>query len=178
MSESLRPFRLATLMEAVKVAELRYLEARVGGMNNATTYQSDFVEVMSRDVGGILAEMVVGRKFSRTFLPAINTFHNQADVGEDIEVRSTPHLNGSLILRDNDDPGRRYVLVICDPMAGFEVKGWCYGIEAMTDEWHMKGEGRPHWRYKGPLRSFSTLTLERPKDAPTNAETASAEYSW
>jgi hypothetical protein len=83
-----------------------------------------------------------------------------------------------LILRDNDDPGRRYVLVICDPMAGFEVKGWCYGIEAMTNEWHMKGEGRPHWRYKGPLRAFSTLTLERPKDAPTNAETASAEYSW
>jgi hypothetical protein len=83
-----------------------------------------------------------------------------------------------LILRDNDDPGRRYVLVICDPMTGFEVKGWCYGIEAMTDKWHMKDEGRPHWRYKGPLRDFSTLTLERPKDAPTSAETASAEYSW
>jgi hypothetical protein len=37
---SLRPFRLATILEAIKVAELRYLEARVGGMNNATTYQS------------------------------------------------------------------------------------------------------------------------------------------
>jgi hypothetical protein len=175
---SLRPFRLATILEAIKVAELRYLEARVGGMNNATTYQSDYVEVMSRDVGGILAELVVGRKFDRSFLPTVNTFHKQADVGGDIEVRSTPHLNGSLILRDNDDPARRYVLVICDPMQGFEVKGWAWGHEAKTDEWHMKGEGRPHWRYKGPLRAFSTLTLERPKDAPTNAETASAEYSW
>lgn len=170
---NLRPFRLATLMEAVKVAELRYLEARVGGMNNATTYQSDFVEVMSRDVGGILAELVIGRRFDRTFLPAINTFHKQADVGEDIEVRSTPHLNGSLILRDNDDPGRRYVLVICDPMQGFAVRGWCYGVEAMTDESHKTDEGRPHWRYKGRLRAFSTLTLARPKDAPT-----SAEYVW
>jgi hypothetical protein len=159
---SLRPFRLATIMEAVKVAELRYLEARVGGMDNATTYQSDFVEVMSRDVGGILAELVVGRKFSSTFLPAINTFHKQADVGEDIEVRSTPHLNGSLILRDNDDPARRYVLVICDPMQGFAVRGWCYGYEAMTQEWHKTDEGRPHWRYKGPLRHCDTLTLERP----------------
>jgi hypothetical protein len=53
-------------------------------------------------------------------------------------------------------------LVICDPMQGFEVKGWCYGIEAMTPEWHMTGEGRPHWRYKGRLRPFSTLTLEPP----------------
>jgi hypothetical protein len=159
---SLRPFRLTTIMEAIKVAELRYLEARVGGMNNATTYQSDFVEVMSRDVGGILAELVVGRKFDRSFLPTVNTFHKQADVGEDIEVRSTPHLNGSLILRDNDDPARRYVLVICDPMLGFAVKGWCYGIEAMTPEWHMTSEGRPHWRYKGRLRPWNTLTLEPP----------------
>jgi len=175
---TLRPFRLTTIMEAIKIAELRWLEARAIGMNSATTYHSDFCEIMGRDITGILGEMVVGRRFDKTYLPAINTFHNQADVGEDIEVRSTPHPNGSLILRDNDDPGRRYVLVICDPMAGFEVKGWCYGIEAMTDEWHMRGEGRPHWRYKGPLRAFSTLTLERPKDAPTNAETASAEYSW
>ena len=169
---SLRPFRLATILEAVKVAELRYLEARVGGMNNATTYQSDFVEVMSRDIGGILAELVVGRKFDRTYLPAMNTFHKQADVGEDIEVRSTPHLNGSLILRDNDDPGRRYVLVICDPMQGFAVRGWCYGYEAMTEEWHKNDEGRPHWRYRGPLRPWETLTLERPKDAQMQPEYA------
>ena len=162
---SLRPFRLATILEAVKVAELRYLEARVGGMNNATTYHSEYVEVMSRDVGGILAEMVVGRKFSRTFLPAVNTFHAQADVGEDIEVRSTPHLNGSLILRDNDDPARRYVLVICDPMLGFSVRGWCYGYEARTDEWAKTDEGRPHWRYKGSLRPWETLTLARPAEA-------------
>jgi hypothetical protein len=168
-----RPFRLTTIMEAVKVAELRYLEARVGGMNNATTYQSDFVEVMSRDVGGILAEMVVGRKFSRTFLPAINTFHAQADVGEDIEVRSTPHHNGALIVRDNDDPARRYVLVVVDPMRGFAVRGWCYGYEARKDEWHKKGQGREAWWYRGPLRAWETLTLERPEDAQLQPE-----YAW
>jgi hypothetical protein len=128
---------------------------------------------MSRDVGGILAELVVGRKFSRTFLPAINTFHNQADVGEDIEVRSTPHLNGSLILRDNDDPGRRYVLVVVDPMRGFAVRGWIYGYEATKDEWHKKGEGRAAWWYRGPLRAWETLTLERPKDAAMQPE-----YAW
>jgi hypothetical protein len=175
---TLRPFRLTTLLEAAKVAELRWLEARAIGLNSATTYHSDYCEIMGRDITGILGEMVVGRRFDKTYLPAVNTFHGKADVGEDIEVRATEHLNGSLIVRDNDDPARRYVLVICDPMQGFEVKGWCYGYEAMTDEWHMKGEGRPHWRYKGPLRPWETLTLERPKDAPINAETASAEYSW
>lgn len=170
---TLRPFRLATIMEAVKVAELRFLEARVGGMNNATTYQSDFMEIMSRDIGGILAEMVVGRRFNRHYLPAINTFHGQADVGEDIEVRSTQHSNGSLIIRDNDDPARRYVLVIVDPMAGFEVRGWVYGYEATRDEWLKKGEGRTAWWYRGPMRAWETLTLERPKDAALQPE-----YVW
>jgi hypothetical protein len=175
---TLRPFRLTTLLEAAKVAELRWLEARAIGMNSATTYHSDYCEIMGRDITGILGEMVVGRRFDKAYLPAINTFHGKADVGEDIEVRATEHLNGSLIVRDNDDPARRYVLVVVDPMRGFAVRGWIYGYEATKDEWHMKSEGRPHWRYKGPLRSFSTLTLERPKDAPTNAETASAEYAW
>jgi hypothetical protein len=162
---SLRPFRLATIMEAVKVAELRWLEACAIGMNSATTYHSDYCEIMGRDITGILGEMVVGRRFDKTCLPAINTFHGKADVGDDIEVRSTPHLNGSLILRDNDDSARRYVLVICDPMQGFEVKGWAWGHEAKTDEWAKTDEGRPHWRYKGPLRPWNTLTLERPAEA-------------
>ena len=170
---TLRPFRLTTIMEAIKVAELRWLEARALGSNAATTYESDYCEIMGRDIGGILAELVVGRKFDRAYLPAINVFHGKADVGEDIEVRSTPHLNGALIIRDNDDPARRYVLVVCDPMRGFAVRGWVYGYEATTDEWHKKGEGRPAWWYRGPLRPFETLTLERPKDAQMQPE-----YAW
>ena len=180
---SLRPFRLATILEAVKVAELRYLEARVGGMNNATTYQSDYVEVMSRDVGGILAELVVGRKFDRSFLPTVNTFHKQADVGEDIEVRSTPHLNGSLILRDNDDPARRYVLVICDPMQGFEVKGWAWGAQVALKQYYDDGsgkngkpKGRPGCWYYGPFYPISSLTYDRPADAPQAQECS--KFLW
>ena len=168
---TLRPFRLTTIMEAIKVAELRWLEARALGSNAATTYESDYCEIMGRDIGGILAELVVGRKFDRAYLPAINVFHGKADVGEDIEVRSTPHLNGALIIRDNDDPARRYVLVIVDPMRGFAVRGWIYGYEATKDEWK-KNEGRAAWWYRGPLRAWETLTLERPKDAQMQPEHA------
>jgi hypothetical protein len=170
---TLRPFRLTTIMEAIKIAELRWLEARAIGMNSATTYHSDYCEIMGRDITGILGEMVVGRRFDKTYLPAINTFHGKADVGEDIEVRSTEHLNGSLIIRDNDDPARRYVLVVVDPMRGFAVRGWVYGYEATKDEWHKKGEGRPAWWYRGPLRAWETLTLERPADAQLQPE-----YAW
>jgi hypothetical protein len=34
-----------------------------------------------------------------------------------------------------------------------------WGHEARTEK------GRPHWRYKGPLRPWNTLMLERPAEA-------------
>jgi hypothetical protein len=173
MNTQLRPFRLITLIEAMKIAELRFTEAVILNLNNATTYQSDVAEIMTRSIGGILAELVIGRKFDRFFFPSINTFHKQADVGQDIEVRSTPHENGSLILRDNDDAARRYVFVVCDPMRGFHVRGWVYGYEAMTDEWRKTDEGRPAWWFRGTYRPHETLTLQRPDDAKMPLE-----YKW
>ena len=159
----LKPFRLTTLMTAIKIAELRWQEARAMNMNAATTYESHYCEVMARDIGGILAEIVVGRRFDKTYLPATNTFHRRADVGDDIEVRSTVHLNGALIVRDNDDPARRYVLVVCDPMKGFVIRGWAYGHEAMQPQWRKTGQGRPSWWYCGPLRPFDGMTIDRPE---------------
>jgi hypothetical protein len=154
----LKPFRLTTLMEAIKIAELRWLEARVMKLNAATTIERDYCKIMADEVGGILAEIVVGRRFDKTYLPATNTFHRRADVGDDIEVRSTVYLNGALIVRDNDDPARRYVLVVCDPMKGFMIRGWAYGHEAKQPQWLETGNGRPAYWYRGPLRAFEELT--------------------
>jgi hypothetical protein len=145
----LKQFRLTTLMEAIKIAELRWLEARAMKLNAATTIERDYCQI--------------GRKFDKTFLPATNSFHKRADVGEDIEVRSTVYLNGALIVRDNDDPERRYVLVICDPMKGFMIRGWAYGHEAKQPQWLQAGSGRPAYWYRGPLRPFDGMTIERPE---------------
>jgi hypothetical protein len=42
-------------------------------------------------------------------------------------------------------------------MSALLFRAW--GHEARTEN------GRPHWRYKGPLRAWETLTLERPVEA-------------
>lgn len=168
----MRPFKLSTLMEAIKIAELRFLEARVGGMNEATTYQSNYLEIMERDIGGILAEMVVGRRFDKHYLPPVNTFHGKADVGEDIEVRSTKYSNGALILRDNDADDRRYVLVVVDAMAGFEIKGWVWGYEAKTEQWFKGDQGRPAWWYRGQLRPIEQLTVD------PGHKSKETEFTW
>jgi hypothetical protein len=161
-----KPFRLRIIVEAVRVAELRGLESQLLGLNAATSYKRTFEERLEDEVNGVLAEIIIGRIVDKkTFMPTLNGFHEVPDVGEDIEVRSTKELNHNLILRDNDDPFRRYVLVISDALRGWYVKGWCYGYEAMKPEWHCAEDGRPHYLYKGPLRHIDTLTLERPADA-------------
>ena len=167
----MRPFKLSTLMRAIKVAEARFLEGRVGGMNADTTYKSQYVEQMQRDVRGILAEMVVGNLFDPHYFPSVNTFHKVPDVGSDVEVRSTEYENGALLVRNNDSPDRKFVLVHVElndgrgePRVGFNIKGWVWGHEAMTDEWWREPEAkegerkpRPAWWYRGPLRSIDSL---------------------
>lgn len=175
------PFSLTTVVEAVKIAELRILEAKVLGLNDSTTYQSYDKEVLERHINGGLAELVVGRTLSGKFyLPSANTFHKQADVGHDIEVRSSQNPRTPLWIRNNDEQARRYVLVVCDAMKGFIVKGWLYGYEAATPEYWYEPEAkegekkpRPAWRYTGELRPFNTMTLARPKDAQ-----GEVEYRW
>jgi hypothetical protein len=166
----MRPFTLATLMRAIKVAEARFLEGRANGMNPETTYKSDYMEQMQREVRGVLAETVIGRRFDKHFFPSVNKFHKVADVGDDIEVRSTEHPDGALIVRDNDDPRRRYVLVHVDlnerknqPQMGFEIRGWVWGHEAMTEKWWQDRKGRPSWWYYGDLKPIDELTLHAPQ---------------
>jgi hypothetical protein len=169
------PFKLTTIYEAMKVAELRHTSSAVLKLNPDTTYKSNYLEFVTRNINSVLAEFVIGRRFDSKFLPKLNVFHEKADVEEDIEVRSTPkHRDYTLFIRDNDDIARRYVLVICDALKGYVVKGWVYGYEAATDEWWVSepknGCDRPAWFYKGPLRPWSTLTKERPSDAKMDTE--------
>lgn len=161
-----KPFPLRVIVEAFKVAELRQLESQLMGLNHANSTKRTYEQRLEDEINGVLSEIIVGRIVDKkTFMPTLNGFHEKADVGEDIEVRSSKELTNNLILRDNDDAFRRYVLVICDAMRGWYVKGWCYGYEAMQPEWFRAEEGRPHYLYKGELRHIDTLTLERPKDA-------------
>lgn len=165
MSNQYNPFTLATILEAVKIAELRILEGKVLGLNEEKTYKSYDKEVLERSINGILAELVIGRILKgRYYIPSSNTFHKEPDVQPDIEVRSSVRPDSPLWIRDNDAVAKRYVLVICEAMKGFIIRGWVHGHEAMTNEWWYEPEAkdgkpkeRPAWRYVGELRPFSTL---------------------
>jgi hypothetical protein len=168
-----RPFPLTVVLEAIKISELRSLESAILELNPATSRERTPMQKMLDDINSICSELVVGRRFfGERWLPKLNVFHEEADVGHDIEVRSTTEPDYSLLVRDNDDPFRRYVLVITDVMKGYSVKGWAYGYEAMREEWATTrgAGGRPCWMYRGELRPWSTLTLNTPDDAKKEFE--------
>jgi len=171
-----KPIALSIIVEATKLAEARELQSTLLKLNPENSVKRTTWQRMEDNINSIIAELVIGRKLvDRKWVPHCNKFHTVADVGEDIEVRSTVYPTGGLILRDNDDPSRRYALVIVDAMKGYKEIGWIYGHEGMTEEWKVKTQAteRPYWRYHGKYNAPITLTLDRPKDAQN-----SHEFAW
>jgi hypothetical protein len=94
---------------------------------------------------GACGELAVAKSAGVFFLPSVNTFHRVPDFLSDYEVRSTDLADGSLIVRDNDDDERRYILatVLGDVV---NLVGWIKGSEAKKQEWlRDPGNRRPSW---------------------------------
>lgn len=96
----------------------------------------------------------------------LNVYWNKAkwnlpDVG-DVDVRASSVFDSELIIRKNDDPDKKYYLLI-GINGEYEIKGWLYGRDAMKDQfWTSKDTGRPPaWffpqSYLNPLDGKSPL---------------------
>jgi hypothetical protein len=64
----------------------------------------------------------------------VGTFTNVADVGDDLDVRSTPRHDGRLILREKDHPYRWFVLVTGEP-PNMVLQGYVFGSNGMVPEY-------------------------------------------
>jgi hypothetical protein len=108
--------------------------------------QQGLLDRLQLDVLGACGELVVCKALNRFHSPTVNTFHNVADIGENIEARTTQQEGGSLIVRDNDPSDRYYFLVVGEPPT-FRVAGWIKGVDAKQDQWlRNPGRGRkPAW---------------------------------
>jgi hypothetical protein len=142
----------------------RIIESSAKGLNPATTYRRSMLERIGEELVGAAAEFAVAKWVGKFWTPGLNVFHFEADCGKDIEVRGTGRVDGSLIIRDNDESDRRYVLVILHNDRASLV-GWCFGHEAKKPD-HLKN---PHGRRQAwfvpqdALRSIETLQIEEEK---------------
>jgi hypothetical protein len=136
------------MMRAVEWMHVRLSESHRLKLNPATTYERSFSERITQEMIGMLGELAVIDFFGIKQNPGINTFHNVADVLDNIEVRSTNYKNGHLILRDNDKPDHKYIFCIVDYNA-VKLIGWISGKEGMTDQ-HFRSEDKTKSMFKNP----------------------------
>jgi len=144
MSKVNWPISFTDFILAVKHAEIRMLESDKKGLNHSTTYKRTLEERLIEETVGILGELAVFNFLGQGKL-MINTFHKIADAGKDVECRATHHQNGSLIVRDNDDDNRRYILVTVNRNEA-TLHGWMFGHEAKQKQFERNPNNyRPAW---------------------------------
>lgn len=118
----------------VDVANARNTVSTDNGLNHATVHERDYLVRLQDNILGACGEMVVCKALGWFWSPTVNTFHRVADIGRNVEARTTSRQDGCLIVRDNDPDDRYYFLVIGEPLT-FRVAGWMKGSEAKRDEW-------------------------------------------
>ena len=130
----------------VDAAWLRIVASAAQRLDHATTYRRSMVERVAEEITGAAGELAVGKWSGRFFVPSVGTFHRVPDCLGDVEVRSTRHADGHLIVRDNDAPDRRYLLAIVGDES-VRLAGWIVGMEAKRDEWRRASQRstRPAW---------------------------------
>ena len=148
----------AEFFHAVSAAQVRMAASTGAGLNAATTYHRTWIRRLVEETCGACGEMAIAKWQDRWFVPGLGTFHTFADLFGDVESRGTDNEKGSLIVRDNDDDDRKFVLAL---VKGPEVTlaGWLYGAEAKVEAYARDPNGyRPAWFVPAAnLRDIETL---------------------
>ena len=145
---------LQEFLASVEAAKMR-MGASIG-LNHASTYQRSFIKRLNEEVVGACVEVAFAKYKEKFWMPGLNTFHLTGDYGK-VETRGTSIPNGKLIIRDNDEDSRPFVLGICDGNTVI-LAGWLYGHEAKKDEFISNPNGyRQAWFVpQGRLRPIRT----------------------
>ena len=100
------------------------------------------------DVQGAAAELAASKYLRLVWNFGCEGAKEEADLYPNVEVRTTRHLGGRLIVRPQDIDDRPYVLVVGE-LPTFRVVGWAYGHEAKREEPRADGS---HWLPQSGLR--------------------------
>ena len=124
---------LAEFHVAVSTATIRMIASESLGCNSATTYQRTYLKRLEEETIGACGEIAFQKYRGKFFVPSVNTFHREADVDENIEIRGTANPKGRLIVRENDDDNKVYIFTI---VYGDKVvlMGWIWGRDAKKEQ--------------------------------------------
>jgi hypothetical protein len=135
------------------IGRLRQISSLRRGLKDKHGYDGDGWGV---HIEGGLGELCVAKVLNVYYDGSIDVFQ-RADVG-DLHVRTRSRHDYELIVRENDDPAARFVLVT-GKAPKYRVRGWILGADAMKGEYLRSHGGRepayfvPH----SALHDISTL---------------------
>ncbi len=140
---------------AVNTARLRMIASASLRLNHASTYDRNLLKRLEQETVGACGEIAVAKLFGAWFVPSVNTFHRTPDCLQDVEVRSTHHENGCLVVRRNDHNQRRFICcIVSAPTVRFA--GWLYGHQAKKDEF-LKNPGNMREEWFVPQQYLSSM---------------------
>lgn len=127
------------MFSAASVGVLRRLQSLSKGYNkNVHAEKSDW----ATDIDGAAAEMAVSKALGRYWSCHAHNLHGD-DVLGGIQVRSTAHPNGHLVVRkrDAEHKDRVFVLVVSNPPT-YTIVGAMKGEDAMADAFYRLADNR------------------------------------
>jgi hypothetical protein len=120
-------------------------------------------------------------KALNVYWPASVDFRERqaGDLPGGVEVRTTSHAGGSLILHEQDPGDRRYVLVVGRAPV-FDVVGFIVGSEGRQAKWWKDPSNAGRWAYFAPsgalyrMEDWSTIRPDRTVDLRERVEATPA----
>lgn len=114
------------------------------------------------DINGAIAEYAFGKWSGIFWCPTVNTF-KKPDVGH-IQVRSTKHMDGHLLVRKTDSDNEAFVLMRGSNHV-WQVAGWCRGADAKQEQYWRENTnnkyGGCYWVPDFDLEPMQTLIGDR-----------------
>lgn len=148
---------------AYEIAQKRNQSQRKSNRRDGNVL-ADSLEI---DKQGAAAEMAVAKALGRAWdgkFFEIGEWYKWREVGNDVsglEIRSTKHKNGRLILHPRDKDYAPFILVVQNK-DDFELVGWLYAFEGKKQEyWKDVGYGRPcYYAPQEILRDITTIPVK------------------
>jgi hypothetical protein len=109
---------------------------------NRRGLKADYTTLLDLDIEGAAGEIAAARALNRYWHASVNVGKEAPDVGTNIQVRATKHLNGSLIITNSDPDDQIYVLVT-GTRPNYKIVGWIRGCDGKKEQYVRAPNNRP-----------------------------------
>ena len=146
---------LAEIAICAEVAKMRMLVSIKDGHRQRNGIE-DTAPQFDYDITGALGECALAKHLNVYWNFSIRNYTSNDVAG--LQVKSTPHQNGHLLVKKNDPGDQRYVLAIVqDRGRRVIIRGWIDGVDAKLNQYWGDFNGNKRFVYKVPQHALRDI---------------------